>query len=43
MTVMLIKTPSLCRTCFWRRNEIALRIASSIDTSNCAYATTVMA
>src|SRR4029453_3626247 len=43
MTVMLIKTPSLCRTCFCRRNEIALRIASSIYTSNCAYATTVVA
>src|SRR3954471_23506575 len=41
MTVMLIKTPSLCRTCFWRRNDTALRMASSIDTSNCAYATTV--
>src|SRR3954471_19461897 len=35
MTVMLITTPSLCRTCFWRRNEIALRVASSIYTSNC--------
>jgi hypothetical protein len=30
MTVTLIRTPSLCRTCFWRRNEIALRMASSI-------------
>jgi len=34
MTVTLITTPSLCRICFWRRNEIALRIASSISTSN---------
>src|ERR1700745_3068185 len=40
---MLITTPSLCRTCFWRRNEIALRIASSIYTSNCASASTAMA
>src|SRR3979411_581679 len=35
MTVMLTTTPSLCRICFWRRNDIALRIASSISTSNC--------
>src|SRR6202022_2221416 len=34
MTVTLTTTPSLCRICFWRRNEIALRIASSISTSN---------
>jgi hypothetical protein len=30
MTAMLIATPNLCRICFWRSNEIALRIASSI-------------
>jgi hypothetical protein len=30
MTVTLIATPSLCKICLWRRNEIALRIASSI-------------
>jgi hypothetical protein len=30
MTVMLIATPNLCRICFWRRNDIALRIASGI-------------
>jgi hypothetical protein len=35
MTVMLTTTPSLCRICFWRRNDIALRIASGISTSNC--------
>src|ERR1700730_13121460 len=34
MTVTLTTTPSLCRICFWRRNEIALRIASRISTSN---------
>jgi hypothetical protein len=34
MTETLTATPSLCRICFWRRNEIALRIASSIATSN---------
>jgi hypothetical protein len=32
--VTLTATPSLCRICFWRRNETALRIASSISTSN---------
>jgi hypothetical protein len=30
MTVTLIATPNLCRIWFWRRNETALRIASSI-------------
>jgi len=40
MTVMLTKTPNLCRICFWRRNDIALRIASSISTSNCDPTTT---
>jgi hypothetical protein len=34
MTVMLIATPTLCSTCFWRRNETAPRMACSIDTSN---------
>jgi hypothetical protein len=30
MTVTLTATPTLCRICFWRRNDIALRIASGI-------------
>src|SRR5690348_4622487 len=34
MTETLIATPSLCRICLWRRNETALRIDSSIRTSN---------
>ena len=33
MTVTLTATPSLCRNCFWRRNEIALRKVCSIYTS----------
>ena len=31
MTVTLIATPSLCRICFWRRTEIALRIDPGIE------------
>src|SRR3569833_2699853 len=34
MTVTLTTTPSLCSTCFWRRNVAAPRMASSIYTSN---------
>jgi hypothetical protein len=30
MTVTLIATPNLCKICLWRRNEIVLRIGSSI-------------
>jgi len=30
MTVTLIATPSLCKICLWRRNEIALRMGSNI-------------
>ena len=30
ITATLIATPSLCKICLWRRNETALRMASSI-------------